>query len=79
MNVLQACPPLGRRDLTMYLRIVLVEWWTPSLMANSSAIRSSPHLGSALRYVELRGKAEGFRTVGELVLHIVSEGFEPGQ
>ena len=38
-------PPLGSRDLTMYLRTVLVEWVTPSFKASSLAIRSSPPSG----------------------------------
>ena len=45
MKVLQVWPPLGSRDLTMYLRTVLVEWVTPSFKASSSAIRSSPPSG----------------------------------
>ena len=45
MNVFQVSPPRGLRRFTIYLRIVLVEYLTPSSMASSSAILSSPHPG----------------------------------
>ena len=45
MNVFHVRPPRGSGLRTMYLRIVLVEWRTPSLTANSSATRSSPQAG----------------------------------